>query len=427
MMKPARYTISLLITSAMLITAGTQAQVKPNGSGVPSETDVPALPQANLGGKINYVRTWDAWKPITDPAQMTQQSIADVKVNTAYVDGQARVVQTVSKQISPAGKDMVSYKQFDKYGRETIQPLPYISTAANGDFKPNPFAEQQYYYSTGSVNNNQYSGEQIYFGRTALETSPLGRPDTVMAPGNNWTGSKRGVRYLYQVNTVADSVRLWTIADAAGSTPATSAMYGAAELYKTISIDEHGSEVVEYKDKQGVVVLKKVQLDAAPGTAHVGWLCTYYIYDDYGLLRCVIQPQGIAELLWAGNWTLTGTLLDELCFRYEYDQRNRMIIKKVPGAGEVHMVYDGRDRLVMTQDANLRSQGKWLYTVYDYVNRVTASGTLNSSASRATHQSSAYSSTAYPNVSSYTHQELSYAKFAKYLASFPVFQHTGCK
>jgi hypothetical protein len=28
--------------------------------------------------------------------------------------------------------------------------------------------------------------------------------------------------------------------------------------------------------------------------------------------------------------------------------------EKVPGAGEVYMVYDARDRLVLTQDANMR-------------------------------------------------------------------------
>lgn len=42
-----------------------------------------------------------------------------------------------------------------------------------------------------------------------------------------------------------------------------------------------------------------------------------------------------------------------------------MIKKKVPDAGEVYMVYDARDRLVLTQDANLRNQGKWMYTVYE--------------------------------------------------------------
>jgi hypothetical protein len=119
-------------------------------------------------------------------------------------------------------------------------------------------------------------------------------------------------------------------------------------------------------------VLKKVQntatADNGSGSAHSGWLCTYYIYDDYDNLRCVVQPRG-TELL-DGNWDLSNaTILAEQCFRYEYDQRNRMIMKKVPGSAEVYMVYDVRDRLVMTQDGNMRPGGNWLTTVYDDLDR----------------------------------------------------------
>ena len=38
-------------------------------------------------------------------------------------------------------------------------------------------------------------------------------------------------------------------------------------------------------------------------------------------------------------------------FRYVYDAQGRLIMKKVPGADEVNLVCDKRDRLVMTQDA----------------------------------------------------------------------------
>ncbi len=129
------------------------------------------------------------------------------------------------------------------------------------------------------------------------------------------------------------------------------------------------------------MILKKVQLtataDDGTGSGHAGWLCTYYIYDDLNNLRCVIQPNGV-ELLNTANWaaaTLTA-ILPEQCFRYEYDERNRMIMKKVPGAGEVYMVYDARDRLVMTQDAKLRAINKWMVTLYDELNRPVQTGLL---------------------------------------------------
>lgn len=58
--------------------------------------------------------------------------------------------------------------------------------------------------------------------------------------------------------------------------------------------------------------------------------------------------------------SLAFNLMNELCFRYEYDNRNRMIIKKVPNAGEVSMVYDKQDKLFFSQDANMRTKNQWL-------------------------------------------------------------------
>ena len=156
--------------------------------------------------------------------------------------------------------------------------------------------------------------------------------------------------------------------------------YKAGQLYKNISIDENENQVIEFIDKQGRVILKKVQLtadsDEGTGDGHEGWLCTYYIYDDLGNLRLVVQPEGV-NLLLENNWdleALNGDILNEQCFRYEYDYRNRMIMKKVPGAGEVNMVYDKRDRLVMVQDANMQAANQWLFTKYDVLNRPVETG-----------------------------------------------------
>jgi RHS repeat-associated protein len=164
------------------------------------------------------------------------------------------------------------------------------------------------------------------------------------------------------------------------STYTVTGFYQPGTLYKNVTTDEQGKQVIEFKDKEGKVVLKKVQLTAAPdngsGSGHADWMCTYYIYDDLNNLRCVIQPEGVKQLT-ATSWQLTETLLKEQCFRYEYDERNRMVVKKVPGAAEVAMVYDVRDRLVMTQDGNLRANpggSLWNFTLYDALNRPIKTG-----------------------------------------------------
>ncbi|WP_222840111.1 RHS repeat-associated core domain-containing protein [Flavihumibacter stibioxidans] len=117
------------------------------------------------------------------------------------------------------------------------------------------------------------------------------------------------------------------------------------------------------------------------GSNHSGWLCTYYIYDDLNNLRAVIQPEGV-KLLDGNSWTNCNPistvhypqLLSDQTFRYEYDHRNRMIMKKVPGAGDVYMVYDPWDRLVLSQDANMRVNSQYMLTKYDALNRPVLTG-----------------------------------------------------
>ncbi|AEV99381.1 hypothetical protein A4D02_34265 [Niastella koreensis] len=56
-----------------------------------------------------------------------------------------------------------------------------------------------------------------------------------------------------------------------------------------------------------------------------------------------------------------------------------MMAKKVPGADWVCLVYDVRDRLVFTQDGNMRSgnKGQWMATLYDDQNRQVMTGMIN--------------------------------------------------
>ncbi|MFN7654914.1 MAG: lipase family protein [Cyclobacteriaceae bacterium] len=73
--------------------------------------------------------------------------------------------------------------------------------------------------------------------------------------------------------------------------------------------------------------------------------------------------------------------LNEFAFLYKYDGRKRMSHKKVPGADWVYMVYDNRDRLLMTQDGNQRLQNQWLFTKYDALNRPVLTGIYSTGSS----------------------------------------------
>ncbi len=357
---------------------------KPNGSARPSATAINLPPGYNSGILVNYVRTREAVAPISDLSSFQSAAHTQVKQATQYLDGLGRPVQTVIKQGSPLLKDVVNPVVYDAFGREAYQYLPYIATTDHGQFKLNPFGEQACFM------NSQYAGESVFYGETRFEASPLNRVTKTLAAGNSWGGSDRGVSKEYRLNDANDSVRIWNISnqaltfnnnDVTTNIPTSSAIYGNGQLFEGHTIDEANNKVVEYKDKEGKIVLKKVQIVGPPSEDHSGWLCTYYVYDDFGLLRFVIQPEAVAYMD-AHDWVLNTDAINEQSFRYEYDGFQRMIAKKVPGAGWVYMVYDKRDRLAFTQDANMRISNQWMTTLYDTQNRPVATGMITYTGNR---------------------------------------------
>jgi RHS repeat-associated protein len=368
---------------------------------------------------LNYVRTWDALKPVNNPNDLIATTpVTTAKMTTQYLDGLGRPIQSVVKQGSLVTGglpvDMTSTNQYDEFGREVYKYLPApaqgtgLTTILNdGLFKKDPFLQQQSFYTaylSGQDGEIPGGNTNWAYSKTNFEASPLNRPLTSFAPGVSWVGSEQGanrsVKTGYWFNTLIDGVRKWTVEDAVttGSlgTYKSTAVYPAGVLYKSITEDESGKQVIEFKDKTGLVILKKVQLTAAndngAGLDHDGWLCTYYIYDELQRLRAVIQPEGV-KVLYTASWgaaAFNATILAEQCFRYEYDYRSRMIIKKVPGAGAVYMVYDKKNRLVMSQDANMRSSSaRWLITKYDVLNRPIETGLWQNGTDFITHLNAA--------------------------------------
>ncbi|HEX7903808.1 MAG TPA: DUF6443 domain-containing protein [Chitinophagaceae bacterium] len=383
------------------------------------------------GTKVNYIRTWDAGSPQVHPDTLMAKTVKDVKQTTQYLDGLGRPLQTVMKQGSlmsgsSIAYDLVSPVLYDEFGREAYKYLPFAANSTGGNssisdglFKLNPFQQDSIF------NKGMFGDESYYYSKTVFEASPLNRTLEGYAPGNNWVGTasqsseanRRGVKMKYWFNTATDSIRIWTVTNVSNSfgTYATSSTYAAGSLFKTVSQDEHNKQVIEFKDKEGKVLLKKVQLtadaDTGTGKGYYGWLCTYYLYDSLNNLRCVVQPKGL-ELLAANSWSMSyssGVIMNEQCFRYEYDSRNRMILKKVPGVGTVYMIYDARDRLVMMQDSVLRVAHKWQYTLYDALNRDTTTGLITDDTyynDAAYHRGQAQNSITYPTPGSYADEVL---------------------
>lgn len=356
-----------------------------------------SVPSAyNAGILVNYMRSWVPRYPVTSDATITSTTdVTQVNVKTQYFDGLGRSLQSVAYQASPNKKDIVTPIIYDAYGREQYKYLPYTATTTDGRFKLDPFTDQATFFSAAyPAEQGAFAGERFYYGHTNFEASPLNRVLESYSPGNSWAGSEgsslnKSLKVKYLINTQAtDAVRIWTVtnnsitytnSDYNTNIPVSTATYADGKLFKTVSIDEHGNATVEYKDSEGLVVLKKVQSGNVPAdySGYTNFLCTYYVYDIYNNLRFVIQPKAVALMITSGSWALTTDMISELSFRYEYDGRQRLIAKKIPGAAWAYFIYDAQDRIVFTQDGNLGAKYLFLSTLYDGLDRPVETGMLS--------------------------------------------------
>ncbi|WP_299432033.1 DUF6443 domain-containing protein [uncultured Aquimarina sp.] len=211
--------------------------------------------------------------------------------------------------------------------------------------------------------------------------------------------------------------------------------YGDGQLTKVVTTDEnwkpsdvrnHTTE--EYTDWQGRTVLKRTFNNNEPHD-------TYYVYDTFGNLTYVVPPKVTTDD------GISDTEIDELCYQYKYDSRNRLVEKKIPGKGWEYIVYNKLDQPIMTQDANQRARNEWLFTKYDMFGRVILTGLYKDNRDRVAIQSSAnsaaqqydsklpdgqiglfyYSTNAYPtNVQYYNVHRINYYEDYVYFGGDPV-------
>ncbi|MDB5146205.1 MAG: wapA 1, partial [Mucilaginibacter sp.] len=416
---PATGIISGTPTAA--ITATTYTITAYNMIGIGSTTlgltitmPVPLAPSSNQ----NYIITYTP--RISGIATSTAVVAASgdqtkIQTNIQYFDGLGRPLQTVQVKGSPSGKDVVQPIAYDQFGREATKYLPYAASTNDGSYKTAAFADQGSFYTTPptGVSAIPYPSAQ-----TGFEPSPLNRVIEQGASGAAWqpysgsiTNSGHTVKMVYTTNNttaLTDTANtyfaaLYSISGinstdqsrtlARGSGTLTD--YTAAQLYVTVTKNENwvsgkGGTTEEYKDKEGHIVLKRT-FNYVPGATPVlQILSTYYVYDDLGNLAYVLPPLSNADSALPSQ-----AMLDNLCYQYRYDERNRLTQKKLPGKGWEYIVYNQLDQPVLTQDTIQRATNQWTVTKYDGQGRMIMTGLWNAGSAipASTLQASIYAGT----------------------------------
>ena len=326
--------------------------------------------------------------------------MADDKIETiTYLDGLGRPIQSIAKQAGGQKQDLITPMVYDQLGRQIKTYLPYFRTASSLGYETQNsvfFDDLDDQYETRYPASDIDPAAPNPFSELVLEESPLNRVLEQAAPGKDWAvGAGHTIKLDYQTNSfndanptdpTKDNVLRFTVSFSGGNTEIPVLNYDGhyknAELYKTVTKDENWQPTptqsleelhttVEFKDALGRVVLKR-NFTEETGTGLIIHN-TYYVYDDFGNLSYVLSPEGSENILGTGN-SIDQTTLDNLCYQYRYDRRNRLIEKKIPQKGWEYIVYDRLDRPVLTQDANLRANDDWLFTKYDGLGRVVYTG-----------------------------------------------------
>lgn len=295
-----------------------------------------------------------------------------------YFDGLGRPLQTVQLNITPSTADLVSYQEYDGFGRENRSWLPVVASGNNGAFMTLSDYKTKAMSTYNSTTYNA-TADSVAYSRPVYEASPLNRVLEQYGPGADWQKNSKSLKTRTLSNkaktgttiTLADSLicAKYISSDTKTLISITrSENYPEGELYVTRQKDEDGNTSYEFKDKQGKVILTR-QINGNT------LLDTYYIYDSFGNLRVVLPPI-VAETATSGTWSDATVAWQQYAYLYKYDNRNRCIAKKLPGCEWIYYVYDKADRIIYTQDGEQynKSPKEWTFTIPDVFGRVVLTG-----------------------------------------------------
>ena len=287
-----------------------------------------AKPQSSTA---NYVKT----------ETFTSESGTTSLVTIDYFDKKGRLSQRVSNGIGN-GNFLRTCYEYDAGGRLHKASLPFDSQT-DITYKENIDLQAE--------SAKAYKGDK--FGYTEYKYDALGSVVSALGPGYDWFDDNRDVACEYLTN-LDNEVKKYEVSPQDGSI-VSKGYYAKGELSCVVTSDEDRKSTRVYSDQLGRKVLER----KANGENHD----TYFVYDQLGRLRFVLTPQYQKE-----------QDIQLFAYEYTYDGRGRMASKTFPGCEKTEYWYDSADRLVLMQNARLRSKGRYRFYMYDALDRVCLQG-----------------------------------------------------
>ena len=306
-------------------------------------------------------------------ARTFTDSIGKLSLDSVYYyDCLGRLEQTILRNASLQGEDIVTLQEYDLIGRPSNRWNPVGIQGNEG-----------LYVASESLTTRAVSfyKDTHPYSKPVYEASPLSRIREEYGPGKDWHTRGRSVKTEYLINVAGnDSLHClcYETDDSSNDTLITLSChkeYASSQLSVVRREDEDGNTTFEFTDKSEQLLLIRQILQNSSGRQQ---LDTYFLYNELGDLSAVLPPLASAALKSsaASEWRSdTCQTLNQYAFLYKYNSRRLPIAKKLPGCQWAFFVYDRADRLILTQDGNSRLRGEWHFTLPDALGRESISGT----------------------------------------------------
>ena len=278
-----------------------------------------------------------------------------------YFDGLGRPVETVLKQFTPSGKDLVSRTEYDAFGREARNWLPAPNSKSDGTWN-------------GETSGTTCYADSYPYSETLYEPSPLNRVREQYGPGAAWrSGSGHKTTTAYLANKLpTENANLACPNYSMDGIYAfrRNEYYAANQLFVTQTTDEDGNLLYEFRDKLGQLLLQRL---LKGGTCYD----TNYIYDDFGNLALVFPP--VVSDFFTANGTFSffdeahRVFMSRHAYFYFYNHRGQLTGKGQPGIGPHDFAWDRAGRLIMESNP----EREVVFHKYDALGREILSGIYN--------------------------------------------------
>lgn len=240
----------------------------------------------------NYIKTTTYKQANQNSVSNPDISVANIQVS--YYNGLGFPIQQINHKQSNTGKDLIIHIEYDGFGRQVKDFLPFVNQTASLDFDLNAAINQANFYSNNISQN--FETTNFAFSEKQLENSPLSRILRQAAPGESWKkDSGHEIQFEYDLNSISDEVKNFValMNNSNGSTLYTHSLdcigyYDKGKLYKKIVKNENwtsgaNNTTEEYIDSNGKIVLKRAFNNNQKHD-------TYYVFDKIGNLIFVIPP-----------------------------------------------------------------------------------------------------------------------------------------